>query len=141
MAHVLVVHHDADMADQEVDSLRRAGFAVQQCAGPMYGPCPILAGRPCPAVEEAEVLVYDVWASGDSDSGRQLIEELREQHPEIPVVLTAPGMELDWVETSGLHAVVPLVGLPSGPRLRAAVEEALASVLRRSAGTAVPAGG
>jgi hypothetical protein len=129
------------MADQEVDSLRRAGFAVQQCAGPMYGPCPILAGRPCPAVEEAEVLVYDVWASGDSDSGRQLIEELREQHPEIPVVLTAPGMELDWVETSGLHAVVPLVGLPSGPRLRAAVEEALASVLRRSAGTAVPAGG
>jgi DNA-binding NtrC family response regulator len=141
MAHVLVVHHDADMADQEVDSLRRAGFAVQQCAGPMYGPCPILAGRPCPAVEEADVLVYDVWASGDSDSGRQLIEELREQHPEIPVVLTAPGMELDWVETSGLHAVVPLVGLPSGPRLRAAVEEALASVLRRSAGTAVPAGG
>jgi DNA-binding response OmpR family regulator len=128
MTRVLVVHHDTDMADQEVDSLRRSGYVVQQCAGPMFGPCPILAGRPCPAVGEADVLVYDVWASGDSDSGRQLIEDLREQHPEIPIVLTAPGMMLDWVETSGLHAVVPLVGLPTGVRLRAAVAEALASV-------------
>jgi DNA-binding NtrC family response regulator len=128
MTRVLVVHHDPDIADQEVDSLRRAGYSVQQCAGPTYGPCPVLERRPCPAVEESDVLVYDVWSSGDSDSGRKLIEELREQHPEIPVVLTAPGMELDWVETSGVHAIVPLVGIPTGARLRAAVEEALASV-------------
>jgi DNA-binding response OmpR family regulator len=128
MTRVLVVHHDPDIADQEVDSLRRAGYAVEQCAGPTYGPCPILERRPCPAVEDADVLVYDVWSSGDSDSGKRLIEELREQHPETPVVLTAPGMELDWVETSGIHAIVPLVGVPTGPRLRAAVDEALASV-------------
>jgi len=141
MTRVLVVHHDADMADQEVDSLRRAGFVVQQCAGPMFGPCPILAGRPCSAVDEAEVLVYDVWAGGGSDTGRQLIESLREQHPEIPIVLTAPGMELDWVETSGLHAVVPLVGIPTGARLRAAVAEALSSVspLTHSTPAATPA--
>jgi DNA-binding response OmpR family regulator len=128
MTRVLVVHHDPDIADQEVDSLRRAGYAVEQCAGPTYGPCPVLHGLPCPPVEAADVLVYDVWSTGDSDSGRQLIEQLREQHPEIPIVLTAPGMELDWVETSGVHAVIPLVGLPTGPRLRHAVEEALASV-------------
>jgi DNA-binding response OmpR family regulator len=128
MTRVLVVHHDADVADQEADSLRRVGYTVEQCAGPTYGPCPILQRRPCAAVDKADVLVYDVWSTGDSDSGRHLIEELREQHPEIPIVLTAPGIELDWVETSGVHAVVPLVGLPTGARLRAAVEEALASV-------------
>jgi len=128
MTRVLVVHHDADMADQEVASLRRAGYEVSQCAGPTYGPCPIVHGRPCPAVDDADVLVYDVWAGGDSDSGRTLIEELREQHPEIPIVLTAPGIELDWVETSGIHAVVPLVGVATGVRLRSAVELALASV-------------
>jgi DNA-binding response OmpR family regulator len=128
MTTVLVVHHDPDIADQEVDSLRRAGYIVRQCAGPTVGPCPVLQRRPCPAVDEADVLVYDVWSAGDSDSGRHLIEELREQHPEIPVVLTAPGIELDWVETSGVHAVVPLVGLPTGARLQAAVEKALASV-------------
>lgn len=128
MTHVLVVHHDGDLADQEADSLRRAGYTVDQCAGPTFGPCPIVHGRPCPAVEAADVLVYDVWASGTSESGRELIEQLREQHPGIPVVLTAPGIELDWVETAGVHAVTPLVGAPTTARLQTAVEEALASV-------------
>lgn len=128
MTRVLVVHHDTDVADQEVDSLRRVGYTVEQCAGPSHGPCPVLHGRRCPAVERADVLLYDVWSSGDSDSGRVLIEQLREQHPDIPVVLTAPGIELDWVETSGVHAVVPLVGLPTAARLDDAIGEALASV-------------
>jgi hypothetical protein len=47
-------------------------------------------------------------------------------HPEIPIVLTAPGMELDWVETEGVHKVVPLVGPPTAERLDAAIKEALA---------------
>lgn len=133
MTHVLVVHHDPDMADQEADWLRRAGFTVSQCAGPTFGPCPVLHGLPCPAVEEADVLVYDVWASGDTRSERYLIERLRELHPDIPIVLTAPGMEFDWVETTGIHAVVPLVGAPSATSLRAAVEHAPASGAESSA--------
>jgi DNA-binding NtrC family response regulator len=128
MTHVLVVHHDMDMADQEVDWLRRAGYSVEQCAGPSYGPCPILHGLPRPAVERADVLVYDIWASGDSDSERDLIEQLRELHPNIPIVLTAPGIEFDWVMASGEHAVTELVGAPSAIRLRDAAESALASV-------------
>lgn len=127
MTHVLVVHHDKDMADQEVDWLRHAGYTVEQCSGPTYGPCPILHGLPCPAVERADVLVYDVWASGDSASERELIEQLRELYPNIPIVLTAPGMEFDWVMASGEHAVTELVGPPSAVRLRNAAESALAS--------------
>ena len=42
MTRVLVVHHDADMADQESDWLRAAGYVVDQCAGPQYGACPVL---------------------------------------------------------------------------------------------------
>jgi DNA-binding response OmpR family regulator len=128
MTRVLVVHHDQDMGDQEADSLRGAGYEVEQCAGPTFGPCPILHGRPCFAVEQADVLVYDVWASGDTNTERDLIELLREQHPRIPIVLTAPGMEFDWVETSGLHGVTPLVGPASGERLGQAIGEALTSV-------------
>jgi DNA-binding NtrC family response regulator len=126
MKRVLVVHHDPDMADQEADSLRRAGYSVDQCAGPTFGPCPILSGRPCPAAEAADVLLYDIWASGEPDSERQLIEQLREFHPNVPIVLTAPGMQMDWVETAGIHAVTPLVGAVTGDRLRAAIEQALA---------------
>ena len=47
-------------------------------------------------------------------------------HPEIPIVLTAPGMELDWVEVEGAHKVVPLVGIPTAEKLDAAIKEALA---------------
>jgi hypothetical protein len=127
MTHVLVVHHDVDMSDQEVDSLRRRGYKVTQCLGPVGASCPVLSGRSCTMAEEADVLVYDAWATGEPDGAERLIAGLREIHPDTPVVLTASGIEPDWTELSGLHAVVPLVGQPTGERLAAAIEEALAS--------------
>jgi hypothetical protein len=127
MTRVLVVHHDIDMADQEVDSLRRLGYEPVQCSGPAMYACPVLSGLPCPDVDRADVLVYDVWSTTTSDSGRSLVEGLRELYPTIPIVLTAPGMELDWVETEGIHRVVPLVGVITGERLHAAIQEGLAA--------------
>ena len=125
MTRVLVVHHDIDLADQEVDSLRRLGYEPVECAGPAGSPCPVLRGEHCPGVHDADVLLYDVWSTTESAGGRNLIEGLREMHPEIPIVLTAPGMELDWVETEGLHKVIPLVGPPTAEKLDAAIKEAL----------------
>lgn len=125
MTRVLVVHHEIDLADQEVDSLRRLGYDPVQCSGPAMYTCPVLRGLPCPDVDGADVLVYDVWSTTTSDSGRSLVEGLRELYPAIPIVLTAPGMELDWVETEGIHRVVPLVGVITGERLDAAIREAL----------------
>ncbi|HET6746179.1 MAG TPA: hypothetical protein VFH90_10085 [Candidatus Limnocylindria bacterium] len=85
MTRVLVVHHDVDRADIEVDRLRRAGFEVQQCAGPHGGnPCPVLRGEHCWQVEWADLLVYDAWISGDGEP--TLIEGLEEVHPDKPVV-------------------------------------------------------
>lgn len=129
MTRVLVVHHDLDLADQEVDSLRRRGYEVTQCAGPIGASagCPVLFGLPCDLAEEADVLVYDAWATGEPGGAKELIEGLREIHPRTPIVLIASGMEPAWVETAGIHGVTPLVGDPGGGRLAAAVEEALAA--------------
>ena len=127
MTTVLVVNHDLDVADQQADSLRRLGYDVLQCAGPTAGPCPVLSGRHCPWVHRADVLLYDVWATGESGGSRLLIEQLRDLHPEIPIVLGAPGMELSWVETKGIHRVTPLIGRANGTQLASAVEAALAS--------------
>lgn len=132
MTNVLVVHHDVDLADTEVDELRRAGYKVEQCSGPTAGPCPVLHGQTCWMADRADVLVYDVWASGDD--GRALITNLRDLHPDKPIVLTSPGMELEWVETEGIHGVTPMVGAPTTARLAAAVEAALAG--RTGASTA-----
>jgi hypothetical protein len=91
MTRVLVVHHDVDVADIEVDQLRRAGNEVEQCAGPVGGnPCPVLRGERCWQVEWGEVLVYDAWVSGDGEP--ELIEHLRDLYPEKTVFLTSGSL-------------------------------------------------
>jgi hypothetical protein len=125
MARVLVVHHEADLADEMAASLRRAGHVVEECAGPNFGPCPVLSGDDCPAVADAEVIVYDVWSSGSSETERALMEALREMYPDLPMVLIAPGLEFDWIDGLDGAPVVALTGSPSGAPLREAVERAL----------------
>jgi len=127
MTRVLVIHHDIDLSDQEVDSLRRRGYDARQCMGPIGASCPILAGLPCNLAEGADVLVYDAFVTGEPEGAQALIEGMREMHPEVPIVLVASGMEPAWIETAGLHGVTPLVGQPSGERLAAAIEDALAA--------------
>ena len=96
MVKVLVVDHDVDLADLKVDTLRRAGFEVDQCGGPTHAltACPVLRGLPCWQVEWADVLVYDVWASGWS--GEELTEDLHTQYPGKAIVLTSQGVDLGW---------------------------------------------
>ena len=128
MTRVLVAHHDLDMAGQEVDSLRRFGYEVTECGGPTRNRCPVLAGHPCDLAERADVLVYDAWASGDAEGARTLIENIRDIHPETPVVLTSPGLALSWEETSGPHAVTTVLGQPTGARLHEAIQASLGAV-------------
>lgn len=137
MTRVLLVHHDIDLADQEADALRRRGFAVEQCAGPSGGHCPVLAGHRCAFVERADVLVYDAWVTGEPDGAERLIENLRDLHPDIPIVLCATSFEPAWIETAGCHRVTPLVGPPTADRLAAAIEHAIAS--EAPAPTEIPA--
>jgi hypothetical protein len=125
MTRVLVVHHDIDLADQEADSLRRYGYDVQECMGPIGASCPILRGLRCEYAEDADVLVYDAFVTGEPDGAQRLIEGLREIHPDVPIVLSASGIEPDWIELAGAHGVTPLVGAPTGARLAAAIEEAI----------------
>jgi hypothetical protein len=127
MTRVLVVHHDLDLAGQEVDSLRRLGYDVTECGGPTRNVCPVLAGHPCDLAERADVLVYDAWASGDAEGSRVLIENIRDIHPDTPVVLSSPGLALSWEADSGPHRVVTLLGQPTGARLHEAIQTALAT--------------
>jgi hypothetical protein len=125
MTRVLVLHHDLDLAGQEVDSLRRLGYDVTECGGPTRNVCPVLAGRACDLAERADVLVYDTWASGDAEGSRVLIENIRDIHPDTPVVLSSPGLALTWEEETGPHRVTTLVGQPTGERLHEAIQAAL----------------
>ena len=136
MTRVLVVHHDIDLADQEADALRRAGYQVTECMGPIGAMCPILAGNRCDLAEDADVLVYDAWVTGEPDGARALIDNIRELHPDTPLVLTASGIEPEWASLTGAHRVTPLVGQPTGARLAQAIERALAEARGEDAPTA-----
>lgn len=128
MTRALVVHHDIDLADQEVDSLRRMGYQVEQCSGPTANTCPIFNGDACPLAARADVLVYDAWASGDIDGSTELVEGLRRLHPRVPIVLTYPGIGLANVDDEPAHGVVSLLGQPTGANLDAAIRRAIASL-------------
>ena len=84
MTRVLVVNHDTDLADQEVDSLRRRGYEVKECLGPIGASCPILSEHACSLAAWDDVMVYDAWATGEPDGARALIEGLRRLHPDVP---------------------------------------------------------
>jgi len=127
MTRALVVHHDLDLGGQEADSLRRFGYEVIECGGPTWNRCPVLAGRPCDLAARADVLVYDAWASGDLEGARKLIDNIRDIHPDTPVILTSPGLPLSWEESTGPHSVTSLVGQPTGARLHEAIQSALAA--------------
>lgn len=130
MTRVLLVYHDSNVADIEGDELRRAGYEVDRCAGPVGGtPCPVLQGRPCWQVEKADVLVYDTW---DTEFGHAvLVEDLIDLHPDKPLVLTSAlaGGELS---TDGTDADAPVVA-PSRAELAGAIQLALQRPRREAA--------
>ena len=80
--------------------------------------------RPC---GRADILVYDVWASGDAEGAKTLIENIRDLHPDAPVVLTPPGLPArlggDLRATLGDRAD----RAADGARLHEAIQAALAT--------------
>jgi len=128
VTRALVVHHDIDLADQEVESLRRLGYVVEQCSGPTANTCPVLNGGECALAAESDVLIYDAWASGDADGSTELIAGLRQVHPNVPIVLTFPGIGIAGFDDEPTHGVVSLEGQPTGARLHVAIQQAIAAL-------------
>lgn len=122
MTRVLMVYHDADVADIEAEELRRLGYEVDRCAGPVGGnPCPVLHGDACWQVADADVLVYDTWPAerrGEAD----LAHALRAMHPDIPLVLTSSQPSASADESGDGIAYAPT---------RASLAAAIEEVLRR----------
>ncbi len=130
MNTAVVVNTDPEVAVRQARALREAGYAVEMCAGPdhLHGlrSCPLFGDLPCPLVDRADVLIYDAFVMSAPDATRQLIADVRDTYPDLPIVLTSVDERLDWVETEGPHRVTPLPANPTSKQLRAAVEAARA---------------
>jgi DNA-binding response OmpR family regulator len=122
MTRVLLVYHDTVVADTEADELRRSGYDVDRCAGPIGGgPCPVLRGEPCWQVEAADVLLYDRWEAGRGSP--DLVDELRRLHGDKPLVVTSPPRH-PRADGQAAGSTDPLVA-PTRASLADAIERAL----------------
>ena len=87
-----------------------------------------MRGDRCPAVDRADVLLYDVWMHGDADRGREMVARLLADYVGKPIVLTAPGFAPDWPELSG-PGVAVVEGAPTRQGLVEAIESARRSLV------------
>jgi len=135
MTRVLVVYHDVNVADIETDELRRAGFEIERCAGPIGGsPCPVLHGEPCWQVEDADVLVYDIWESGRHDP--EMVASLQAFHPGKPIVLTSSLAALEDIKADEANLIFHA---PTRDDLIPAITRASEAAARQSTGNTVAA--
>lgn len=79
---VLIEDDHPALAISDFSRFEQAGFDVAFCSGPGDDPaaCPLLRGRPCPALAAADVVLHDL------EPGLGIAEAIRRQHPGIPVV-------------------------------------------------------
>ena len=67
-----------------------------------------------------------VPALNEEGNVADLVAEVRESYPDLPIVLTSVEPGIEWVEVEGPHRVTPIAGQPSPDELRQAVGSALA---------------
>lgn len=84
---VLIEHGDPVARDVLGTSLSERGYDVLMCAGPAdEHDCPLLRSEPCPAVEDADVVVTGLLGT---DRGRRIAQRIREDHPDHRMVVEA----------------------------------------------------
>lgn len=124
MTRALVVQHDRAVKEEELGSLRALGCEVVLCGGPDRGACPVLADRPCPLAEHADVLVYDVRSLRYGDGTHALIDELRALYADKPLLVVGERSD-DGLDPRQAGSLIWLRGGASVGRMDLAIEEAL----------------
>lgn len=119
MARILVECGNALVAMDRVEALEAGGHEVTTCPGPSHNDCPVLAGEPCGAVADADVVVSCL---GDKTLRVALATKL--VHPDQQVIAVLAGAEIGEI----VRAVDGVAVVPAGAddrALTAAVDEAL----------------
>jgi hypothetical protein len=84
---LLMESHEPGVDIANFDAFRDAGFDVSVCEGPADAvECPLVRGEPCPLVNEADVVLFDV---DDQPARWAVLDALRASRPELPVVVRA----------------------------------------------------
>lgn len=118
---VLVEHADEAVGLAISDRLRRAGYAVALCSGPVHEhDCPLTGTEGCAVARDADAIVSCLGV--DRQPGRAVVDALRARCADVPLVLEVADGEVEE-ELAGCTFVTA----PAGP---ARVVAALDGLLR-----------
>lgn len=80
---VLIEDHHPPLLISDFSLFEQAGLDVGFCSGPNRDPgaCPLLQGRPCPALAGADAVLHGL------DPGFGIAAAIRRSYPDLPVVL------------------------------------------------------
>jgi len=124
MPRVAVEIQGAQLADAVQRILRAEGYQVAVCGGPSIfpdGQCPLVEGRGCPMVEQADVIVHALGV--EDPEGVAVLEAHEEAHPGIRrVVVVGPGPHTQVGDAAGQ---VVIEGGLTRDKLLAAIERGL----------------
>jgi hypothetical protein len=93
-------------------ALEEVGFEVLTCNGPVeqQGPCPLVAGRGCSAVEDADVVVNLLGLRHPST--QEIVTAIRAARPDIGIVAQASAYDVthlsELLRDTGCTVVSPL---------------------------------
>jgi hypothetical protein len=90
MARVLLECGNALVTLDRVEGLRAAGHEVTTCSGPSHHDCPVLAGRSCDAIDDADVVVSCL-----GDKTLRVVLASRLQHPDRPIIAVLADSEVE----------------------------------------------
>src|ERR1700757_4525525 len=84
-AEILIVDDEADIRDLVAGILEDEGFATRTARNSDDARAAIVSRRP-------NLLFLDIWLQGSKLDGLQLLEAIKQEHPELPVVMiSGPG--------------------------------------------------
>ena len=122
---VLVVEADDGARERLGEALEGAGYQVIGCPGPTAPDYTCIGGREsyCPLVEQADVVVLDLWLAGDEEELGTSSDELLEMYAGRGRTVVTLGHG-DWRDPFAAGQVIHLDERPAASEVIAAVRAA-----------------
>ena len=104
---ILIDNPDPGSMEEEADFYRKLGHPTEVCAGPQkQGGCPLLEGRSCPLVEDAEGVIFHLDL--DLPENRRLLSKYITYFDDLGVpvrVVVTPEQKQRWAKLLSLVEV------------------------------------